>query len=241
VEDVIGDYQCGFRQGRSTIDQIFNLHQVLEKCNEFGIETHLLFTDFRAAYDSIDRSNLGSAMKEFQIPRKFTALVKATMSNTLCQIRIQNLLSDPIHTKNGVRQGDALACLLFNTALEKVIRDSGINLITSFMSVQILSYADDIDIIGRTQKAMKEAFANLKKAARKMHLQINQGKTKYMPVTKQICSDGPTYLEITPYNLELFIVLHTWDQRSTTKMISVSTSKNISYQQTDVSMGLENI
>jgi sorting nexin-29 len=53
VEDVIGDYQCGFHQGRSTSDQIFNLHQVFEKCNEFGIETHHLFIDFTAAYDSI--------------------------------------------------------------------------------------------------------------------------------------------------------------------------------------------
>jgi hypothetical protein len=69
-------------------------------------------------------------------------------------------------------------------------------------SVQILSYADDIDIIGRTEKAMKEAFVNLEKAARKMHLQINQGKTKYMPVTKQICTDGPTYLKIGPYKFE---------------------------------------
>jgi sorting nexin-29 len=69
----------------------------------FGIETHHLFIDFRAAYDSIDRSNLYIAMKEFQIPRKLIALVKATMSNTVCQIRIQNLLSDTKHTKNGVR------------------------------------------------------------------------------------------------------------------------------------------
>jgi hypothetical protein len=42
----------------------------------------------------------------------------------------------------------------------------------------------------------------LEKAARKMHLQINQGKTKYMPVTKKICTDGPTYLEIGPYKFE---------------------------------------
>jgi sorting nexin-29 len=76
---------------------------VLEKYNEFGVETHHLFIDFRAAYDSIDSSNLYIAMGEFQIPRKFIALVQATMRNTLCQIRIQNLLSDPTHIKNGVR------------------------------------------------------------------------------------------------------------------------------------------
>jgi hypothetical protein len=67
---------------------------VLEKCNEFEIETHHLFIDFTAAHVSMDRYNLYIAMKELKIPRKLIALVKATMSNTLCQIGIQNLLSD---------------------------------------------------------------------------------------------------------------------------------------------------
>jgi sorting nexin-29 len=89
--------------------------------------------------------------------KKHIALVKATMRNTLCQIRIQNLLSDSTHVKNCVRQEDALACLLFNIALEKVIIDSGINLrVTMFCkSVQIVAYADNIDIIGRTQMATR--------------------------------------------------------------------------------------
>jgi hypothetical protein len=49
VEDVISDYQYGFCQGRSTSNQIFNLRQVLEKCNKFGTETYHLFMHFRAA------------------------------------------------------------------------------------------------------------------------------------------------------------------------------------------------
>jgi sorting nexin-29 len=127
AEGIIGDYQCGFRQGRSICHQIFTIHQILEQSNEFQIETHNLFIDFRSAYDAIDRDNLYRAMEEMHIPRKLIALVRATMRKTRCQIKIQNKLSSPIITRNGVRQGDSLACLLFNITLEKVVRDAGIN------------------------------------------------------------------------------------------------------------------
>jgi sorting nexin-29 len=175
VEGIIGDYQCGFRQGRSTYDQIFTIRQILEKCNELQIETHHLFIDFRSAYDAIDRDNLYRAMEEMHIPRKLIALVRATMRKTRYRIKIQNMLSSPIITRDGVPQGDSLACLLFNIALEKVVRDAGINTRETILykSVQILAFADDIDIIRRTQKSMKEAFLNLERASKKMNLQIN--------------------------------------------------------------------
>jgi len=65
VEEVTGSYQCGFREGKSTTDQIQALHQVLERTREFKIDTFHLFIDFKAAYDSIKRDKLLSAMQEF--------------------------------------------------------------------------------------------------------------------------------------------------------------------------------
>jgi hypothetical protein len=49
---------------------------------------------------------------------------------------------------------------------------------------------------------MKEAFISLEKAAREMHLQINQEKTKCMPATKQDCRHSPSHIEIGPYKFE---------------------------------------
>jgi len=121
VETTIGDYQCGYCGERSTVDQIFTVCQIHEKCGEYSKDTHHLFIDFKAAYDSIDRCNLYAAMEEVNIPKKLIAFVKATIKNTQCRVKIQNRLSELVNFKNGVRQGDALACLLFNTALEKVI------------------------------------------------------------------------------------------------------------------------
>ncbi|GFT63854.1 reverse transcriptase domain-containing protein [Trichonephila clavipes] len=49
TDKVIGNYQCGFRPQRSTIDQIHTLRQIFEKTKEYNIKTFHLFVDFKAA------------------------------------------------------------------------------------------------------------------------------------------------------------------------------------------------
>jgi len=154
----------------------------MEKTVEYQIGVHHLFIDFKSAYDSIYREKLFGAMMEFGIPPKLIRLVKTTMTNVQCSVRIQSHLSEPISTTCGLRQGNALACLIFKTALEKVIQDSGIQTRGNifFKTVQILGYADDIDLMAHTTLGLNEAFLNLEKSARNMGLVINQEKMVYM-------------------------------------------------------------
>ena len=48
------------------------------------------------------------------------------MENSQGRIKLQSELTEPFVTINGIRQGDSLACLLFNIILEKIIRNAGI-------------------------------------------------------------------------------------------------------------------
>ena len=91
---------------------------------EFQIETHHLFIDFKTAYVKVNRNQLYKAMLEFGIPPKLVRLIQATMEGTTAKVKVQNELSENFHILNGLRQGDALACILFNIALEKIIRGS---------------------------------------------------------------------------------------------------------------------
>ena len=43
-----------------------------------------------------------------------------------CRIKFQNNLSEQFETAVGLKQGEPLSCILFNPALEEVIRDSKI-------------------------------------------------------------------------------------------------------------------
>jgi sorting nexin-29 len=131
VKSSMGVYQCGFRSSKSTTDQIFTQRQILERTTEFGIGTHHLFIDYKAAYDSIRREQLYDSIRDMNILENQLEWLK---QYCLMLHQGETNLSKPLTSHNGLRQGDALACLLFNTALEKVIREANLKLETSFVS-----------------------------------------------------------------------------------------------------------
>jgi hypothetical protein len=92
VEEILGDYRCGFRKGRSTIDQNFCLRMILEKACEYKVDIHQLYIDYKEAYDTINRAELVEIMKEFGIPMKLARLVKMTLANTNSMVKIQGKL-----------------------------------------------------------------------------------------------------------------------------------------------------
>lgn len=122
MEKVVGEYQAGFRQGRSTTDQIFTLKQIGALSEEYQITMHLLFIDLKQAYDAVSRTQLYRTMHEFGIPKKLIRLVKITLTNTTNRVRIHGKLAEQFVTNNGLRQGDPLSTLLFNLVLEGIIR-----------------------------------------------------------------------------------------------------------------------
>ncbi|XP_055533253.1 uncharacterized protein LOC129723146 isoform X2 [Wyeomyia smithii] len=87
-ETFVGEYQCGFRGGRSTTDQMFTLRQILDKFLEYNLQTHHLFIDFRAAYDSVKRNELWQIMIEHDFPTKLIRLIRATLEGSTSSVRI---------------------------------------------------------------------------------------------------------------------------------------------------------
>jgi len=53
IEKITGDYQNGFRDGRSVIDNVCALKIINEKIWEYNQSVQYFFIDFQKAYDSI--------------------------------------------------------------------------------------------------------------------------------------------------------------------------------------------
>lgn len=159
-EEIIGDYQGGFCKGRSTIDQIFIMRQLLEKCWEENITTHHLFIDYKSAYDSVWKDELWNEMYKLGLPMKLVKLCYIMNKDVYAVVKRGKNISKEFKLGKGIRQGDALAPMLFNLALEISIRKANIQVNGTIFNKcsQILAYADDVVISGRRRMDVKETF-----------------------------------------------------------------------------------
>ena len=56
ANEIIGEYQRGFRKNRSTVDHIFSIRQILEKKWQYNKDVCQLFIDFVKAYDFVKKT-----------------------------------------------------------------------------------------------------------------------------------------------------------------------------------------
>ena len=153
IDPKIGNYKMGFRPNRSTIDNIFIVRQIYEKCYEYNIDLHNIFTDLSQAFDSVHRYVIYNSLIKHNVPDKLIKLIKLTMQQTKMRVKVNNNYSEWFKTKTGVRQGDPLSALLFSVVLDSVITNLEVQGNTTTRLKQIRAYADNIIIIGRTNKS----------------------------------------------------------------------------------------
>ena len=200
-ENILGDYQAGFRRNKSTINHIFTHRQILKKYGEYNKESWHVFIDFKQAYDSIHRDSLWNIMRGFEIPEKIIRLVQMCYTNTKCRVRVGGELTEPFEVVGGLKQGCALSTLLFNLALEWVMRRvperEGIQV--GEVTCDRMAYADDVDLMSENLGTLSEMVGNFVDAAERVGLGINQSKTKVMKASR----DGPELENIRCGGLEL--------------------------------------
>ena len=93
--EVVPETQCGFRSNRSTVDMIFCLRQLQEKCIEQDRPLYIVFVDFTKAFDTVVRIGLRLLLRKYGCHEKFTIMIESL--HTGMMVNVWNGRGSPIH------------------------------------------------------------------------------------------------------------------------------------------------
>lgn len=169
---------------------------------EYNSNLHLLFVDFKPAFDSIDRSRIYEIF-ELRIPDKFTRLSLMILEDTKARVLIQGN-NECFRDKKWCKMGRRTVpnYNIFNLILHHTINDlyKGGHIMNR--SYQILAYADDIAIVAKNLGDMMEVLQKLNNKAKEVGLLINESKTKYLRMTTEEKNDDRQNIYIAGYTFE---------------------------------------
>ena len=89
AEQVYPESQCGFRANRSTIDMIFSLKQLQEKCREQRQPLFVAFIDLTKAFDLVSRDGLFKILPKIGCPPKLLSITRSFheyMKGAVCML-----------------------------------------------------------------------------------------------------------------------------------------------------------
>ena len=113
AERIYPESQYGVRAERSTIDMVFSLRQLQEKCREQHMPLYIAFIDLTKAFDLVSRDGLFKVLPKIGCPPKLQSMIASFHTDTKGTVQSNGSSSEPFEIRRGVKQGCVLAPTLF--------------------------------------------------------------------------------------------------------------------------------
>ena len=115
ADGVHPESQCGFiRSGRSTINMIFSVRQLQEKCKEQQQPLYLASIDLTKAFDLVSCSGLFKLLQRIDCLPTLLSIITSFHTTMLSTVSFNGSMSQPFEIRGGVKQGCVLAPALFS-------------------------------------------------------------------------------------------------------------------------------
>ena len=153
--------QAGFRAGRSTTEQIFNLRLLCEKYLQHQQNLYHVFTDSKKAFDIVWHAALWATMRKYNI----SANLVRTIDKATSVVQMNGSIGEWFRTTVGVRQGCLLSPTLFSMFLERIMSDAleehEEKVSTGGRNITNLRFADDIDALAEEEQELEALVESL--------------------------------------------------------------------------------
>ncbi|KAK3895186.1 hypothetical protein Pcinc_001046 [Petrolisthes cinctipes] len=180
AEEIIAAEQAGFRKGRSTTEQIFNLRVLGEKYSQHQQDIYHLFVDFKKAFDRVWHDALWATMHKYNMGQKLIETIRQLYARAGSAVLMQGGVGDWFRTTVGVRQGCPLSPTLFNIFLERIMTDALEDHMGTVsiggQTITNLRFADDIDVMAGSEEELMRVVHNLDTASTNYGMEISAEK-----------------------------------------------------------------
>lgn len=171
------------------MNNINHLQNLYEVCYKEKINGYLVALDASKAFDSIDHEFMMKVLKKFGFGGNFIASFKTLYSNLKASLMINGNIGERFDILKGVKQGDALSCVIFILCMEMLIRKieqddriKGVKLLdprtSKSTNTKVMVYADDITPIVQDHLSIQYVFDNYLEFTACSGIKLNHDKTE---------------------------------------------------------------
>ncbi|KAL9963192.1 hypothetical protein ACROYT_G032369 [Oculina patagonica] len=187
LPNLIHPNQNGFIKGRSIVDGVRTIEDVLEFAQFTDCSGILMAIDFEKAFDSLNHTFLFKVLEKFNFGPYFLQWIKMFYANVSSCVLNNGFITDLFPVRCGVRQGDPLSPLLFILALEtlacRIREDNEIKgSLVKENEIKLTLFADDMTSFLRDIASYHRLLATLQLFSRFSNLKVNNEKTEIFAI-----------------------------------------------------------
>ena len=190
VKLVIMERQTAYLKGRLINDNIRGILMSIHLSNltDEDIDGIIVSLDAKKAFDSVEHSYIEKCLRSFGLAG-FIPIFRVLYSELKSDILINGKVVPGYLIKRGVKQGDALSCILFIMCMEPLIANIEANADIEEVYSRTLranlpkayTYADDLNCtIKRTERGIQAIFSEYARLTGLAGLELNADKTEIM-------------------------------------------------------------
>ena len=182
AEEIIAGELAGFRAGRSTTEQIFNLRILCEKYLQYQQNLYYVLIDFKKAFDRVWHAALWATMRKYNISANLVCIIEQLYDKATSAAQMHCSIGEWFRTTVGVRQGCLLSPTLFNIFLKRIMSDAleehDGKVSIGGRSITNLRFADDIHALAEEEQELEALVESLDKTCTRYKMEISAEKTK---------------------------------------------------------------
>ena len=170
----VNENQFGFMPGKSTMEPIFIVRQLMEKYRETKKSMYVVFVDLEKAYDKVPRELLWEVLERKGVSKVYIEVIKDMYKDSRTRVRTVGGLSESFGVNVGVHQGSALSPYLFVLVMDELLKGNVKDVPWCML------FADDMILMGDTVEEVQLMLERVTNALELKGMKVNRAKTECM-------------------------------------------------------------